>query len=61
MSMTVREHLRLHAVLKGLAEPQSLAVETALQAMQRSGTDFLHINYIVASTSHHRLWYWLGQ
>lgn len=43
MSMTVREHLQLHAALKGLAQPQSLAVEAALQAMQLSGTDlFAH-------------------
>lgn len=40
MSMTVREHLQLHAALKGLAQPQSLAVETALRAMQLSGTGF---------------------
>jgi len=46
-SMTVKEHLHLHAALKGVPQPQSLAVETALQAMQLSGT--LHTCYIIAS------------
>ena len=37
MSMTVREHLQLYTALKGVPEPRSLAVETALQALNLSG------------------------
>ncbi|KAL2632396.1 hypothetical protein R1flu_017082 [Riccia fluitans] len=33
-SMTVREHLELFAILKGVPEPRSLAVEATLQALQ---------------------------
>ncbi|KAG6542864.1 hypothetical protein Mapa_015768 [Marchantia paleacea] len=33
-SMTVREHLELFAVLKGVPEPHSLAIEGTLQSMQ---------------------------
>jgi hypothetical protein len=54
MSMTVREHLQLHAALKGLAQPQSLALETVLQAMRLSGTQFIHTGYIITSPSHYR-------
>ena len=53
MSMTVREHLQLHAALKGVAQPQSLAVETALQAMQLSGNCFMYTSCVIASPSHH--------
>lgn len=38
--MTVKEHLQLYAALKGLPQPQGLAVETVLQTMQLSGNDF---------------------
>ncbi|KAL3695276.1 hypothetical protein R1sor_009352 [Riccia sorocarpa] len=33
-SMTVREHLELFAILKGVPEPRSMAVEATLQALQ---------------------------
>ncbi|KAG0581666.1 hypothetical protein KC19_4G270200 [Ceratodon purpureus] len=50
MSMTVREHLQLHAALKGVAQPQSLAVETALQAMQLSDVADTRIENCKAGT-----------
>lgn len=39
-SLTVREHLELFVVLKGVPEPHSVAVEATLQALNLTGRMF---------------------